>query len=102
MTRMIFVAFLLATGLTAPAPAQEGAGRQVASYADLDLSRSADVAKLDRRIRVAVAAACGVASDADLEGQTAERNCRAAALREAALQRSRAVGSAAARLAAVR
>ncbi len=103
MIRTSLVAALAASLLAVTAPATAAEVRHRAGYADLDLSRAADVAKLDRRIRAAVAEACGAASAADLAGSNAVRGCRIATAREAAIARDRAItGARQAQLAAVR
>lgn len=103
MIRTSLVAALAASLLAVTAPATAAEVRHRAGYADLDLSRAADVAKLDRRIRAAVADACGAASAADLAGGNAVRACRTASREEAAIARDRAVaGARQAQLAAVR
>lgn len=75
-------------------PAHADMKTQAISYADLDLGTEAGVKALDQRIRAAVKAACGIASDADLEGQNELRRCRAEATARAELQRSQAMASA--------
>lgn len=67
---------------------------QVVRYADLDLTSEAGRTALDRRIRAAIDEACGVASEADLEGSNKVRRCREEASTHAALQRDRAIASA--------
>ena len=65
------------------------------SYADLDLSRAADVRKLDRRIRAAVDEVCGAASAADPEGRNEVRRCRALTRDSLAAARGTAIAAAA-------
>jgi UrcA family protein len=83
-----FYLLLAASLWAAPAFAETGGGSQTVriSYADLDLISPEGKAKLDRRIRTAVQTACGTASDADLEGKNAVRNCRSAAYKAASAQ----------------
>ena len=54
----------------------------------------ADVAKLDRRIRLAVRAVCGEASDADLQGKNEVRRCRQATLAHVTARRDGLVADA--------
>jgi UrcA family protein len=91
MKILIPLAVLSATLVVAPASAPAAEARQVVSYGDLDLSRSRDVAKLDRRIRTAVEAACGPASDADVKGKNELRRCHQLTLERVADQRARAI-----------
>ena len=81
------------TALTvAPALAQPGASATIAVHtADLDLTSSAGVSALDRRIRAAVEIACGELSDVDLHGRNAAQRCRAEARAQAAAQRANAI-----------
>ena len=56
---------------------------QIVPTADLDLGSAAGRKALDRRIGRAVNELCGQASDADLVGLNAVRECRAEALQQA-------------------
>lgn len=56
---------------------------QVIPTADLDLGSAAGRQALDRRIGRAVIELCGEASDADLVGRNAVRECRTDALQQA-------------------
>lgn len=77
-----------------PALAQEsGAGRLTVSYADLDLATAQGLARLDRRIRTAVEAACGPTSDADPHGKNIVYQCRAETLALARAQRDTAIAA---------
>ena len=83
------VHLLLAAALcTAPvlAEAADEANIVRINYSDLDLSSPKGVAKLDRRVRTAVQTACGAASDADLAGKNAVRQCRARSYEAASAQ----------------
>jgi UrcA family protein len=68
---------------------------QIIRFADLDLASPAGVATLDRRIRTAIEAACGPASDVDPAGQNRVRACRSAAAAEVQALRNRAIAAAA-------
>ena len=97
MKKMLTLAAFAAALLVAPASAQPGSTpspTQTVSYADLDLSRSSDVERLDRRIARAAQAACGPVSSSDPRGKIEARRCRAQAQQAAALQRDRAIASA--------
>jgi UrcA family protein len=89
---LAFAAFAAASCFT-PALAQETEGdrRHVVSFADLDLSRQADVRRLDRRIAIAVADACGAASDADPAGKNDVRRCRVETTARLTAERERAI-----------
>lgn len=97
MKPILLLAALAAAPNFAPALAQAPAAdrTQVVSYADLDLSRAADVRKLDRRIRAAVAEVCGTASAADPEGQNEVRRCRILTRESLSTVRQTAIASAA-------
>lgn len=72
---------LLVAAVAAPATASP---RSIAvSYADLDLSRPAGVAALDRRLARAADAVCGPVDARDLRAMSAARACRTAALSSA-------------------
>ena len=80
--RLLLIPLTLAASFAAPATA---APRSVAvSYADLDLSRPAGVAALDRRLSRAADAVCGPVDARDLRASAAARACRTAALSAAA------------------
>ena len=80
--------FLAAALCAAPAYAEPAAADAPVrvGYSDLDFRSPAGMAKLQRRIRTAVADACGTASDADLRGKNEARRCRADYLRAASAQ----------------
>ena len=97
MKRIVIIAVaLLAAPFAQPAAAQGPAAdrTQIVSYADLDLSREADVRELDRRIDRAVKQVCGIASDIDLEGKNEVRRCRTLTSASLAAERGRALASA--------
>jgi UrcA family protein len=95
--KSLILAVFAATLAVAPAPAQSlaaGAGTQVVSYADLDLSSESGRLALDRRIRAAIDAACGTASSADPHGRRAVAACRSDLRAQADAQRGQALASA--------
>lgn len=61
----------------APASAQSGAQRIIVSYADLDLGRAEDRARLDLRLLHAARTLCGTASPADPQGDERAAACLA-------------------------
>jgi len=78
-----------------PALAQETPADRthVVSFADLDLSRKADVRRLDRRIALAVEDVCGSASSADPAGRNDVRRCRVETTARLTSERERAISS---------
>ncbi len=62
--------------------------------ADLDLSSNVGQRELDRRIVQAAREVCGTASDVDLEGKNAARQCRADTIAQAASQREQLLAAA--------
>ena len=87
----LFALSLIASAMTAaPAVAQTVEPVEVTSIvqtADLDLSTAEGQRKLDHRITRAAYDVCGEASDADLVGKNAVRQCRADTIAAAASQR---------------
>jgi UrcA family protein len=79
---------------SAPLPAQTVTNTQVVRHADLDLSRAAHVARLDRRLNRAAREVCGSASSIDVAGQNANRRCVMTLRRSLAPQRNRLVAAA--------
>ena len=80
MKTLLVFAALLGASTTAPALAEDaGTSQQQISirYGDLDLSSSAGVRALDRRIFNAASAYCGTASSADPRGRDKVEECRA-------------------------
>lgn len=81
---------LIALAALSAAPAEAETAREVRSvrvgYSDLDLRSPEGAAKFHRRIRSAVADACGTASDADLRGKNEARRCRAETMIAASAQ----------------
>lgn len=88
-----FAATLAGSLATSPVAAQAPASaeRVVVSYADLDLSSQAGVARLNRRILTAVQAACGTESDSDPHGKNLIHECRSRTFDQAASQARRAI-----------
>ena len=84
---------LLALASPPPALAADN-HRASVGYADLDLRNPEGVDALDRRIRAAVQSLCGDASDTDLEGRNAVRQCRAEIRAAAVAQRDVAIAAA--------
>lgn len=81
----------------APAAAQSSSHddrTRIVDTADLDLRSDHGRAVLDRRIRAAVHAACGIPSSADALGKAKLRQCRTETMARAAVQRDRAVAAA--------
>lgn len=62
--------------------------------ADLDLSSPAGQQELDRRIVEAAREVCGTASDVDLEGKNAVRDCRQQTIAQASAQREQLLAAA--------
>jgi UrcA family protein len=88
----ILVAAFAATLLVVPGQAQaQTPVASAVSFADLDLARASDVARLDRRIAIAVRAACGDPAAYDLKGRKAVRRCQAATQEAALPQRDAAI-----------
>jgi len=97
MKKMLTLAALAAALLVAPAQALPGSTQPASltvDYSDLDLSRPADVRRLDRRIEIAARTACGPTSSADPDGMKEARRCRTQATEAASLQRNRAIAAA--------
>ena len=89
---------LLLTATSAPAEAAPAATEQrLVPTADLDLSTPEGKRRLEQRLARAAREVCGVASDADLEGKNAIRECRRETLARAALQSEQMIASAARR-----
>ena len=94
----LFVAALIASATTiTPTVAQAFEPVTVSSIvktADLDLSSANGRQELDRRIVQAVREVCGEASNVDLEGKNAVRECRAETIAAAASQREQLLAAA--------
>ena len=96
LTLALTFAAAAATLAGSPAVAQDaaGAGRILVSHADLDLRTETGIRILDRRIRTAVAQACGPTSDFDPVGKNRVLQCRADTLAVARAQRDVAIAAA--------
>jgi UrcA family protein len=88
------VSALLTAGLIKAAPAlaqtpvQQGElAVSLVRTADLDLSTESGRRQLDRRIANAARDVCGAASDVDIEGKNAVRQCRVGTIAQAKLQK---------------
>jgi len=96
-TALVLAAALLGTAFAAPASAQPAAAPaarvQVVHLADFDLASPADRQRLDQRLRGAVDAACGTASDSDLHGRNLVRRCQIETSRKVAAQRDAVLAS---------
>ncbi|TGX52380.1 UrcA family protein [Sphingomonas gei] len=86
---------LLAASVPQAVPAEAPATRHV-RIADLNLSRPADRAELDRRLARAVEKVCPTKQIGEATRSLAGQRCRAETLARVAPQRSRAVAQAAA------
>jgi UrcA family protein len=94
MKTIITVAAVGALIFFAPASAQTHQAQSRIVYEDLDLGSAQGVAKLDRRIGIAVRSLCGSASEVDTRSRNEIRRCREEARLAAAAQRDRAIGTA--------
>lgn len=94
----LFSALITAAFITgAPAFGQAPGGETHVSLvrtADLDLATSNGQRQLEQRLARAAREVCGTASDADLEGKNAVRNCRDDALARATSQRDQLLAAA--------
>jgi UrcA family protein len=89
MTKYALAAALAASFPAAPAVAFDPPARQAVSYADLDLSRPADVARLRRRIASALENVCGSYATSQSWDEHEIARCRAAARPRADAQLAR-------------
>ena len=89
------LALIAAAGVT-PASAEPLTVTSIVATADLDLSTASGQNELDRRIIRAAREVCGEASDVDLEGKNAVRQCRADTIAAASSRREALLASAAA------
>jgi len=95
MIRTALATALVAASLAAtPAAAYGPPARQAVSYADLDLSRSADVARLHRRLAAALENVCGSYATSESWQESEIARCRAGARAEADAQLARLTGRA--------
>jgi len=79
MTAKMLIAALVAGGLAAPAAALAPPAQRTVSYADLDLTRGGDVARLRRRIAGAIEEVCGGYAAAESWAEPEISRCRAEA-----------------------
>jgi UrcA family protein len=84
-TTIALASALVTAGIIKAAPAfAEGQPTEIATSVvhtgDLDLSSKAGQRQLDRRLSLAAREVCGTASDLDLEGKNAVRECRVSVL----------------------
>lgn len=96
-TISIALALIAATG-AAPAFAEPLTVTSIVKTADLDLSSARGQHELDRRIVRAANEVCGEASNVDLDGKNAVRQCRADTIAAATSKREVLLASAAAGL----
>ena len=98
-TKIILLSFVITAGLIkgAPAVAEPVPGDvnvSIVNTADLDLSNDSGQRELDRRIVRAAREVCGEASNVDLEGGNAVRQCREETIALAASQREQLLAAA--------
>jgi UrcA family protein len=86
MIRIITSAVLAFAAVAGTAASAQEAPTAIVSYAGLDLSSTAGLAALNRRISVAARRICGEADIRDLQRQAAVDACRTTAVRSAAPQ----------------
>ena len=96
---IILASALITTGAikAAPALAETPAGEinvSLVRTADLDLASSEGQRRLDHRLARAAREVCGTASDVDIEGKNAVRECRDEVLAQAREKRDAVVASA--------
>ena len=89
MTRFAFAAALAASLAAAPAAAYAPPASQAVSYAGLDLSRPADVARLRQRLADALENVCGSYATSESWQEREIARCRAAARAGAEAQLAR-------------
>lgn len=86
MIRIITSAALAFSAVAGTAASAEDAPTAIVTYADLNLSSTAGVVALNRRISAAARRICGEDDIRDLQRQAAVDACRTAAVRSAAPQ----------------
>ena len=96
MKILLPLAALAAGFLVTPALAQAvpDAAPRIVRHADLRLDTASGVARLDRRIEIAVREACGTSGSFDRAGRKAIERCRTATLAQATSQRDRVIAAA--------
>ena len=96
-TALLAMALIASAATITPTVAQAFEPVTVTSIvqtADLDLSSASGQRELDRRIVRAARTVCGEASDVDLEGKNAVRDCRSATIAQASAQREQLLAAA--------
>jgi len=93
MTKFTLAAALAASIAAAPAVAYQPPARQAVSYADLDLSRPADVARLRQRLADAYENVCGSYATSESWQEREIARCRAGAQAGADAQLARLAGT---------
>lgn len=91
-TALFALALIASAATIAPTVAQAyepGAITSIIRTADLDLSKADGRLELQRRIVRAAYEVCGTASDVDLEGKNAVRQCREDTISQAGVQREK-------------
>lgn len=94
MKTILVAAALAAVWSGAPATAQTTPAARTVAIHDLDLSRSADIAKLDRRLAAAARRVCVDTSSAVYGSYSAAKGCERATRRVVTAQRDAAVEAA--------
>ena len=78
-----FITGMLIKAVPAVAEPLQASNVSIVHTTDLDLSSTAGVRELNRRLSAAARTVCGTASDADLEGKNEVRACRSNVLGDA-------------------
>jgi len=97
MKTLLALTALAGTLCVAPAASAQIDGTPIAravEHQDLDLGTAKGRNSLDRRIEIAISAACGDASSADPRGWKAVKRCRTDAAARVANQRDRVIAAA--------
>ena len=95
MRNIALISMALLASVAAPAAAFEPVTvTSIVETADLDLSSVNGQRELDRRIIQAARTVCGEASDVDLEGKNAVRDCRSETIAQASSQREQLIAAA--------
>lgn len=92
---MNYTTLLALAGALMPVPALAGdLPTRTVLYSDLDLTKSAGITRLDRRILAAARSVCPSGDPRDLVAMTAIKKCRSAALASAQRQTQLAIAKA--------
>ena len=92
---MPYTTLLALAGALMPVPALAGGlATRTVLYSDLDLTKSAGITELDRRILAAARSVCPSGDSRDLVALTASKKCRSAALASAQRQTHLAIANA--------